>query len=211
MRRHSSSGRLGFAERGDLQKQISGVDLGMIVGQQIERHCGNLRQQLIERRRVGRGRNSSQCPVQTAASSSHAAEIVKITGFDMLALHRAVPSPACGRGWGEGHRPSRKYAAIGGFQARRLVVNSGETFAPEATAPVPAGGFVRRVALLPLPLAGEGRREGPSLAECSRKRPRDSPSHHYSKNTQRANRGRGESYRPKWWTPHPRFVALGRS
>src|ERR1700741_4368159 len=28
---------------------------------------------------------SSQCPLQTDASSSHAAEIVKITGFDMSA------------------------------------------------------------------------------------------------------------------------------
>jgi len=31
---------------------------------------------------------SSQCPVQTEASSSHAAEIVKITGFDILATPR---------------------------------------------------------------------------------------------------------------------------
>ena len=44
---------------------------------------------------------SSQCPLQTEASSSHAAEIVKITGFDMSA-----PS-----GW------DRRYAVDGEIQA----------------------------------------------------------------------------------------------
>ena len=43
LRRHLRGGGFRFAERRDLQKQISGIDLGMIVGQQIERHGGNLR------------------------------------------------------------------------------------------------------------------------------------------------------------------------
>lgn len=38
LRRHSSAQRLGFAQGGDLQKQISRVETRMIVRQQIERH-----------------------------------------------------------------------------------------------------------------------------------------------------------------------------
>jgi hypothetical protein len=45
-----------------LQKQPARIDLGMIVGQQIERHRGNLRQQFVERRRVGRGGNVVEMP-----------------------------------------------------------------------------------------------------------------------------------------------------
>ena len=52
----------GFAKCSDLQEQRSGVDAGVIVGQQIERHCGNLCQQLIERRCVGRSRNIVAMP-----------------------------------------------------------------------------------------------------------------------------------------------------
>lgn len=44
-------------QRGDLQEQRFRRDLWMIVGQQIERHRGNLFQQFVERRRIGRGRN----------------------------------------------------------------------------------------------------------------------------------------------------------
>ncbi len=62
LRRHSGRGRFGFAQRGDLQKQLARIDLGMIVGQQIERHGGNLRQQFVERRRVGRGGNVVAMP-----------------------------------------------------------------------------------------------------------------------------------------------------
>ena len=40
-RRHSARGRFGFAQRGDLQEQLIGCDIGVIVGQQIERHRGN--------------------------------------------------------------------------------------------------------------------------------------------------------------------------
>jgi hypothetical protein len=45
----------------------------MIVGQQIERHGGNLRQQLVERRRVGRTGNVVAISGPYRPSSSRAA------------------------------------------------------------------------------------------------------------------------------------------
>lgn len=55
LRRHSGCRRLGFAQSGDLQKQGCWIDAWVIVGQQVERHRRNLRQQFIERRRIGGG------------------------------------------------------------------------------------------------------------------------------------------------------------
>jgi hypothetical protein len=52
---------------------------------------------------------SSQCPLQTDASSSHAAEIVKITGFDMFGLLSSM-RPAWGR--------HGRYAGNGEIQLR---------------------------------------------------------------------------------------------
>jgi hypothetical protein len=92
LRRHSGGGRLGFAQRGDLQEQLARIDLGMIVGQQIERHRGNLRQQSSSSVGASAAAGmSSQCPLQTEASWFDAAEIVKITGFDMFAPLAPAP------------------------------------------------------------------------------------------------------------------------
>jgi len=55
----------------------------MIVGQEVESHGCNLAQQFVERSGVRGGRNVVACPLQTAASSSQIAEIVKMTGFDI--------------------------------------------------------------------------------------------------------------------------------
>lgn len=57
LRSHSGHGRLGFAQRRDLQIERGGIDVRVIVRQQVERHGRYLRQQAVERGRVGRGRD----------------------------------------------------------------------------------------------------------------------------------------------------------
>jgi large subunit ribosomal protein L28 len=62
LRSHLTHGCFGFAQRGDLQKQLFRRDIRMIVRQQIERHRGNLSEELVERRRVGCGWNLVTVP-----------------------------------------------------------------------------------------------------------------------------------------------------
>jgi hypothetical protein len=91
LRRHSGSGRFGFAQRGDLQEQLARIDLGIIVGQKssaIAEIFANSSSSVGASAAAGM---SSQCPLQTEASSSQAAEIVKITGFDMFAPLPTAP------------------------------------------------------------------------------------------------------------------------
>jgi hypothetical protein len=53
----------------------------MVVRQDIEGHGGDFRQQLVEGFGVRRRRDVVAMPAPDGASSSQAAEIVKITGF----------------------------------------------------------------------------------------------------------------------------------
>jgi hypothetical protein len=62
LRRHSGRGRLGFAQRRDLDLKRRWIDFRVIVGKQVERHRGNFFQQLVKRRRVGRSRNVIAMP-----------------------------------------------------------------------------------------------------------------------------------------------------
>lgn len=53
LRRHLRCRRFGFAQGGDLKEQRCRINARMIVRQQVERHGRNLRQQLVERWRIG--------------------------------------------------------------------------------------------------------------------------------------------------------------
>ncbi len=53
----SHSGRFSLAKGGKLNKKIRWIDVGMIVRQHVERHCGDLCKQVVERRGVSSGWN----------------------------------------------------------------------------------------------------------------------------------------------------------
>jgi hypothetical protein len=75
LRSHSGGDRFGFFQRRDLKEQIGGIDAGVVVRQQIERHCGNLRQQFIQRRGVGGGGNV------VAVAAPHGGFVVPCGGY----------------------------------------------------------------------------------------------------------------------------------
>jgi hypothetical protein len=78
----------------------------MIVRENVERHCRYLCQKLIRVGASAAAGISSQRPLQTDASSSQAAEIVKITGFDkFLTLMLVPPIPVSSRVSNRGTRP----------------------------------------------------------------------------------------------------------
>jgi hypothetical protein len=57
LRGHSGGHELGFAQSGDLQINRRRVDARMVVRKKVEHHRGNLRQQLVKSRSVGRRRD----------------------------------------------------------------------------------------------------------------------------------------------------------
>jgi hypothetical protein len=84
----SDRGRLGFPQCRNLKIERCRIELGVIVREEIERHCRDFAEQLVQRGRIRSGGNVVAVPLQTDASSSQAAEIVKITGF---CISRSLP------------------------------------------------------------------------------------------------------------------------
>ena len=62
LRGHSGCGASGFTQRRDLQEDRGGIDPRVIVRQEVERHGGDLRQELVEGPSVGGGGNVVAMP-----------------------------------------------------------------------------------------------------------------------------------------------------
>ena len=93
LRRHSRSRRFGLAQCGDLQEQRSGIDVGMIVGQEVERHRGNFGEQFVERRCVGGGGDVVAVPAPDLGFIVPSRRNGENDGFRHLGLHHFKGRP----------------------------------------------------------------------------------------------------------------------
>ena len=116
----------------------------MIVGQQIERHGGIFASSSSSVGASAAAGMSSQCPVQTDASLSHAAEIVKITGLAILSLLLPENTPP-----GDEYKDGRVMTAA--FPSHAASTCSGSRSIRPAPPPSAATGTCRCGALDDLP------------------------------------------------------------